>query len=264
MQKMSLKKIIFNISSLKFQNMNIRYYCSNKILESAEEKPIYLEETKDNSELEKKRNKSRLSFADRNRLFEQKPYNEPIEWYHNTIKYKKRILGRYGMAALGIPAGLAWPTLEEVEEQKEYEKIAFPLSIQERLQKIKEEKKKKEEILKARQIQIANKMSGMEKLIAQIKTKIAEKEAAELESKERKERKIEEIRRQLIAEGTISKHSLTEAITLAEKDEKKKKKELKKAKMLERQKRLAEQLIQAQQQNEDLEAENKNEADSKK
>lgn len=153
MQKMFLKKIIFNISlSLKLQNINIRYYCSNKILESAEEKPIYLEEIKDNSKLEEKRNKSRLSFADRNRLCEQKPYNEPIEWYHNTIKYKKRILGRYGMAALGIPAGLAWPTPEEVEEQKEYEKIAFPLSIQERLKKIKEEKKKKEDILKARYV----------------------------------------------------------------------------------------------------------------
>lgn len=115
-----------------------------------------------------------------------------------------------------------------------------------------------------RQAQIANKMLGMEKLIAQIKTKIAEKKAAELEAKERKERKIEEIRRQLIAEGTISKHSLTEAITLAEKDEKKKKKELKKTKMLERQKKLAERLIQAQQQNENLESENKNETDSKK
>lgn len=60
------------------------------------------------------------------------------------------MLGRYGMEALDVPAGLAWPTPEEVEEQKEYERVAYPISIQEQLQKIKEEKKEKEEALMAR------------------------------------------------------------------------------------------------------------------
>lgn len=103
-------------------------------------------------DLEKKRNKSRLTKAHRNILLGQKPYAESQDWYHDTVKYKRRILGRYGMEALGVPAGLAWPTSKEVEDMKEYESLAHPLNIQERLREIKEKKKIEEEAILARYI----------------------------------------------------------------------------------------------------------------
>ncbi|XP_071874063.1 growth arrest and DNA damage-inducible proteins-interacting protein CRIF [Bombus fervidus] len=254
---MSIKQLIFNVPlKLRFQNIGAKCYFSkaSTIIESAEEKPIFIEE-QDNADLERKRNKSRLTEAHRNILLGKKPYDTPQDRFHETVKYKKRILGRYGMEALGGPAGLAWPTPEEVEDMKEYESLAHPLNIQERLQQIKEKKKMEEEALLAKQAQIEKKMATMKQLIAQVQEKIAQKQQAEIEAKERKERKIEEIRRKLIAQGTMSATKLSEAVSMAEKDEKKLKKELKKAKMLEREKKLAERLLKESESNEAQEVE---------
>ncbi|CAL7942389.1 unnamed protein product [Xylocopa violacea] len=240
---MALKVILYNVSlKLRFKKIGVRCYCTGKsdnILESAEEKPRYSEdEIIDTFEIEKKRNKSRLSEEHRNILFDQKPYDRPIEPFHNTVKYKKRILGRYGMHALGVPAGLAWPTPEQVEDSKEYESLLYSPDIQDRLRKIIEEKKEKEEAIIARQNQIAAKMVNMQKLIAEVQEKIAQKKQKELKAQLRKEEKIQEIRRSLIAKGGITKEKFKEALTVTEKDEKKQKKELKKAKILEKQMRL--------------------------
>lgn len=48
------------------------------------------------------------------------------------------MLGRYGLRAIDEPAGLAWPTLEDLEDAQEYERVAFPLSLQERWKKLEE------------------------------------------------------------------------------------------------------------------------------
>lgn len=94
-----------------------------------------------------------------------------------------------------------------------------------------------------RQAEIDKKMATMQELMNKVHAKIAEKQEAELEAKKQKERRIEEIRRQLIAEGTMSKDKLAEAMSKAEKDEKKLKKALKKARMVERQQKYAEKLL---------------------
>ncbi|CAK9826793.1 hypothetical protein ANTRET_LOCUS4573 [Anthophora retusa] len=247
---MPLKEIFLNIPlRLRFHSaISRRYYCSkvNNILETAEEQPIFKEEEHEILESENKRNKSKLTPAHRNILFDEKPYNETVAWYHDTVRYKKRTLGRYGMKAVGIPAGFLWPTHEEIEEQKEYEKIAFPLGLQERLQKIKEKKKEEEEALMARQKEIHVKMQGMKELLASVQQKIAKKQEAEKEAKLIKERKIEEIRHELIGKGHLTRDKLEKALLDAEKDEKKKKKEVKKAKALEKQQKIAEELTKQQ------------------
>ena len=262
---MSVKQLIFNVPlKLRFQNIGPKCYFSKgrTIIESADEEPVVIVE-KDTADLERKRNKSRLTEAHRNILLGKKPYDEPQDWFHETVKYKKRILGRYGMEALGVPAGLAWPTPGEVEDMKEYESLAHPLNIQERLQQIKEKKKMEEEALLARQAQIEKNMTTMKQLIAQVQEKVAQKQKAELEAKERRERKIEEIRRQLIAQGTMSTAKLTEAMSMAEKDEKKLKKELKKAKALEREKKLAERLLRESESNKAEEDEDETDSQQK-
>ncbi|XP_017883465.1 growth arrest and DNA damage-inducible proteins-interacting protein 1 [Ceratina calcarata] len=267
---MSVKVLLFNVHlRSRFQSIGARWYCAkitaaDKVLESADEEPLYVEEEADPAELNRKRNKSRLSTAHRNVLLEQRPYDESIEWYHDTVKYKKRILGRYGMKALGVPAGLAWPTPQEVEEAKEYENFKYPRSIQDRFETIMEQKKKEEEATMARQEHIAAKMANMEQLINDVQARIAKKQEQELEAKLRKERKIEEIRRQLIGEGILGKEKLAEALSLAEKEEKKKKKEAKKAKLLEREKKLIERLTVKQHEQQNTEEPEGNEAEAKK
>lgn len=259
---MSLKEVF---SRLRFQNLALaRYYCtkSDKILETAEESPVFLEDKKDTDEIEMKRNKSRLNMQDRNRLNDRNPYDQPLAWYHNTIRYKKRVLGRYGLKAVGVPAGFVWPSLEEVEDMMEFERVSYSPDIHGRLQKIKDEKNRKEEAMMARQEKIAEKMANMKQMIAEVQEKMAKKQQAEFEAKLRKERKIEEIRKKLIAEGSMSKEKLAEALTVAEKDEKKMKKEAKKAKMLEWQKKIAERLT--QQHLQDLEGGNPEEGEDAK
>lgn len=157
---MFLRKLFTNLQlTIHFQNDIGRRYFALKprdILESAQEEPIFLEEEKDNSILEKKRNKSRLNPSHRNILFGQKPYDEDRIWFHNTLKYKRKLLGKYGMKALGVPAGLAWPTPEELNDMKEYERVAFPLTLAERWQKIKDKHRKEEEAIIVRYIKLHN------------------------------------------------------------------------------------------------------------
>lgn len=119
---------------------------------AADEQPVYLDDSQQQEELAKKRNKSRLSPQHRNMLMGVRPYDQPIEWYHNTVRYKKRMLGRYGLKGNDEPVGFAWPTLEEVKDAQEYERIAFPLSIQERWKKLEEAKQMRAEQIRVRHV----------------------------------------------------------------------------------------------------------------
>lgn len=157
---MSLKQICnaIVIRNIRFQYAFAkRLYATEKQNEivditTADEKPIYSEfdSPELQEEIKQKRNKSRLHPGHRNILMGVRPYDAPMEWYHNTVRYKKRTLGRYGLAAAEVPAGFAWPTPKEVEDAQEYERVSFPLSLQERWQKLKEAREKKAALFKER------------------------------------------------------------------------------------------------------------------
>ncbi|XP_047364010.1 uncharacterized protein LOC124954721 [Vespa velutina] len=240
---MNLKSLFNFNTSLHIRRQNIlnsRYFTSKtendvivdgkkSIYEIAEETPIYEHDQQEkNNEIEKKRNKSRLNPHHRNILFGQRPYNESIEWFHNTVKYKKRMLGKYGMKAVGVPAGFAWPTPEEVEDMKEYERVAYPYSIQEEWARIEEEKRQKAEAIKAREDDISQKMAKLDKWMNDLNTRLAKKEADLLEAKKHKERLIEEVRYQLGFDVPIHDEKFKAAMAEKEKEEKKKLKEAKK------------------------------------
>ncbi|XP_015190209.1 PREDICTED: growth arrest and DNA damage-inducible proteins-interacting protein 1 isoform X2 [Polistes dominula] len=199
------------------------------IYETAEETPVYdTYQEIENIELEKKRNKSRLNKEHRNILFGQRPYEEAQEWYHNTIKYKKRLLGRYGMKAVEEPAGFVWPTPEEVNDMKEYERVAYPYSIQEEWARIEEKNRTNAEAIKAREAEVSQKMAKLDKWINDLNTRIAKKEADLLEAKKRKDRLIQEVRLELGSHVSIHDEKFKAVMAEKEKLEKKKLKEAKK------------------------------------
>ncbi|KAK2588475.1 hypothetical protein KPH14_004458 [Odynerus spinipes] len=242
---MSLK-ILFNVNTplcMRIQNiLNRRCFASSttqkdvtpsgekSLLEAAEEVPIFVdvESEEDKIEIEKKRNKSRLNPQHRNILFGQRPYDKPIEWFHNTVKYKKRTLGKYGLKAVEVPAGFAWPTVEEVEDMKEYERVAYPHSIQEEWTRIEKKNKEEAEAIKAREADISAKMIKMEKWITELNVKLAKKEAEMLEAKRLRERLIEEVRSELGVTVSIYDDKFKEALAQKEKEERKKQKAAKK------------------------------------
>ncbi|KAK9687183.1 Growth arrest and DNA-damage-inducible proteins-interacting protein 1 [Popillia japonica] len=89
------------------------------------------------AELQRKRNKSRLNVNHRNILYGIPPYTESKHPFHDTLKYKRKMYGRYG-ASSGIDVRLCWPTKEELLDILEYEKVAYPSTISEMISIAKE------------------------------------------------------------------------------------------------------------------------------
>lgn len=106
---------------------------------------------KKEEEIQRKRNKSRLNPQHRNLLHGEMPYSEPMEWFHETVKYKRKMYGRSGQSS-GVLPGIMWPTREEIEETKEYESVAYPYTIQELMTKVEEKNKEEQALLKARYV----------------------------------------------------------------------------------------------------------------
>lgn len=97
------------------------------------------------------RNKSRLSKEDHKRIHGIRPYEQDgPAIHHYALRWKQRMLGRYGLEGSGVPPGVAWPTKEDIAEQREYERIAYPLTLQECWQKIADEKINAEAVIQAR------------------------------------------------------------------------------------------------------------------
>ncbi|KAL0105164.1 hypothetical protein PUN28_016660 [Cardiocondyla obscurior] len=212
---------------------------------AADEKPMYPEIPDDpefHKELAKKQNKSRLTEAHRNILMGVRPYEQPVEWYHKTVRYKRRMLGRYGLKSVDEPAGFAWPLLKEVKEYQDYERIAFPLSIQERWKKLEEEKRLKAEKIQAREAEITEKLAKMNQWTAELNAKIAKKEAELENARIRKEKIVEEVRKHFGFKISVHDEKFKTMMAQKEKEDKKKKKEAKKQAKLEKITKLAEKI----------------------
>lgn len=202
---------------------------------AADEKPVYSFDNPEFQEnLAKKRNKSRLNPEHRNMLMGLRPYDKPMAWHHDKVKYKKSMLGRYGLKGNDEPAGFAWPIKIEIEDAKEYERVAFPLSLQERLQKIEEEKQRKIEKTKAWENQLMERVMKMDEWSSDLRAKLAKKEAELEAARLRKERLVEEVRRHFGFKISPHDERFKEMLVQKEKEDKKKKKEAKKQARMEK------------------------------
>jgi hypothetical protein len=126
-------------------------------------------------ELERKRNKSRLREHDRNFLFEKNPYPEPTIWYHGTLKYMRRLYGRYGEAS-GVNPSICWPVKEELEETQEYERVAHPFTIPHMIEEAKKKRQEKHEEIMLKQQQMVKKMEKLEDMKQDLYNRIRKKE----------------------------------------------------------------------------------------
>lgn len=107
--------------------------------------------------IEKSRNKSRLLPQHRNMLRDTVPYDEAQSWIHNTVKYKRMMFGRYGLAS-GVDPRICFYSNREIDEQKEYERVAFPFTLQQMMKENKIKKIEKEETIRKREDDIEKKM----------------------------------------------------------------------------------------------------------
>ncbi|EFN60455.1 hypothetical protein EAG_01928 [Camponotus floridanus] len=203
---------------------------------TADEKPVYssTDDPQFQERLARKRDKSRLNPQHRNILMGLRPFDTPMSWHHHKVKYKRRILGRYGLKASDEPAGFAWPTQDEIDDAKEYERVTFPLSLQERWKQLEEKKQERAEMIKARDDEIHAKMMKMEEWTKQLKAKIAKKEEELQAARKHKQRLVEELRRHFGFKISPHDERFKEMLQKKEKEEKKKKKEAKKQTRMEK------------------------------
>lgn len=176
--------------------------------------------------IEMKRNKSRLLPQHRNILHNKVPYSESKGWFHDTVKYKRRLYGRYGSISAVNP-GLMWPTKSDLEEIKEYESVAYPHTIQELIEKANAAKKLREETVRQREEEISKKMESLEKWKEELKARVKQKETAMLAAKAKKDRLMEEVRRHFGFKVDIRDERFKEMLAKKEKEEKKLEKEAK-------------------------------------
>uniref|UniRef100_A0A1B6MNJ5 Large ribosomal subunit protein mL64 n=1 Tax=Graphocephala atropunctata TaxID=36148 RepID=A0A1B6MNJ5_9HEMI len=175
-------------------------------------------------DIERIRDKSRLKVEHRNMLFNKIPYSQPMTEAHLTIKYNRKMYGKFGSES-GVYPGVMWPTKADVELRKEYEKIAYPFTIQELVAQAKTEIEERElNDLKIHERVISN-LAKLELWKKELKDKVAKKEAEALAAKEKKDKLIEEVRRHFGFTVDPRDEKFKEMLAVKEKEQKKREKQ---------------------------------------
>lgn len=237
MANLQLSKLIFR-SILATGNRSC-ISCVHKSTASAE---LDIDETEDASnlavviqdenseqrelEIELSRNKSRLLPQHRNVLMETKPYSESQSWIHNTLKYNRTMFGRYGLAS-GVDPRICFESSTEKTKRSEYEKVAYPHTLQQLMSINEKQRKEKSQKIRDREDSILKKLDKLEQWTAEVNNKVAKKEADAKAAKERKDRLVEEVRRQFGFKVDTRDERFKELLAQKEKEDKKKQKEAK-------------------------------------
>lgn len=183
--------------------------------------------------IEQKRNKSRLKekhYKVHHRLAPRLTEDEEIV---EPLKYQRKLYGVYG-AASGINVAKLWPSKEELELEKEYEKVARPYTVQEMISMARKAKEEEEEARQQRQADLKRKMAKLEGWKKEVRDRIQKQEREAQLAKEKKEKLIEEVRQIIGFQIDPKDERFKEALEKKEQEEKKAKKAAKKLKSQQR------------------------------
>lgn len=191
--------------------------------------------------IEQKRNKSRLRAHHYSHIHHQTPENlSEDEEFAVPLTTQRKLYGRHG-AASGINVAKLWPSREELELEKEWEKVARPHSVQEMIRIAKKAKEDEERVTQKRQEELMQKVAKLEGWKKEVRDRIKKQELEAQIAKEKKEKLIEEVRQIIGFQIDPKDERFKEALLQKEKEEKKAKKA---AKKLARQQRMIERLRQ--------------------
>lgn len=197
---------------------------ANENLIATADEDYEVSQLKKEIEIEKKRDKSRLQAKHRNILHGRVPYNEPMAEIHLTHKYQRMQFGKYGKSS-NVNPGTLWPTKSELYEIIEYEKIAYPFSFNELVEKQKKIADEEEKMIQERQQKILKNMQKLEGWKKDI-TARAEKKLADLaKAKAQKDALIEEVKRHFGYKLDPKDERFKEMLVIKEREQKKKLKE---------------------------------------
>ncbi|XP_047477124.1 growth arrest and DNA damage-inducible proteins-interacting protein 1-like [Penaeus chinensis] len=207
--------------------------------------------------IERKRNKSRLNPRHYKKLHKMPNQLTEDEEQVFSLSYQRKLYGHYG-ASSGINPAKAWPSKEELELAKEWESLAYPLSIQEMISEAERLKKAEEDKIKKRQADIMQKVAKLEDWKREVREGLKKREREAREAKEKKERLMEEVRQIFGFRIDPKDERFKEALLQKEREEKRAAKE---AKKIERQQRMMENLRKAAQESSSSSKETVNSSD---
>jgi hypothetical protein len=210
-----------------FWCVNTRSVSSKNEVQEIETVTTTADKVMSENEIKEICNKSRLNDGHRNLVNDQLPYNKPVHRYHHTVKYKRRMYGRYGDSS-NVNPGLAWPTASDLEDIREYEKVAYPLTIQEMQQNAWNRLECENQEIQMRQKKIDDNMKKLNGWLKEVKEKAARKIHDAQQAKEKKERLIEEVKKHFGYKIDPKDDRFKEMLVKREKEEKKKIREEKK------------------------------------
>ncbi|XP_049865638.1 growth arrest and DNA damage-inducible proteins-interacting protein 1 [Pectinophora gossypiella] len=174
-------------------------------------------------EIEKKRNVSRLSQEHYNLVNGRRPYEEPKHTAHLTVKYNRKMYGKYGIAS-GVNPSLCWPSKKDIQDTLEYESVAYPFTIQEMMASAAQKRKEAQLQIEQREKDVAAKYAKLAQWKKDLQDKIAKKEYEARAAKEKKERLVEEVRRHFGFKLDPRDERFQEMLAKREKEQKKQEK----------------------------------------
>lgn len=204
-----------------------RFASSKNEIQETEIVADIVENVLSKKKLEQICNKSRLNSGHRNLVSGQLPYDYPVHRFHNTVKFKRRMYGRYGDAS-NIYPGLAWPTIEELNIIREYESVAYPLTIHEMQQNAMKRLEYEQQEIQVRQQKIDTNMKKLNGWLKEVKEKAEKKFNETQKAIEKRENLIEEVKKHFGYKIDPKDERFKEMLAKREKEEKKKIREEKK------------------------------------
>merc|ERR1712106_1016718 len=181
------------------------------------------------------RNISKRGITTRFGVLSQESREEYIELSQEDVIEQKRNKSRLRPWHYMQYHKQACPTDEELALKKEWESVGFPLPVHEMIRNAKMEKQAAQESIDKRQADILAKVSKLEIWKKDVRDRVKTKEKAALESKEKKERLIEEVRQIFGFRIDPKDERFKQAL---EKKELEERKALKQARKLEKQKKM--------------------------
>ncbi|KAJ8725232.1 hypothetical protein PYW07_016190 [Mythimna separata] len=177
--------------------------------------------------IEAKRNISRLSREHQNLVNGRRPYEEPKHIAHLTVKYNRKMYGKYGLAS-GVNPSICFPSKADIEERLEYESVAHPFTIKQMMEMAAKRRQEQEQKIQQRDKEIAAKFAKLEQWKKDLLDKIAKKAAEANAAKEKKERLVEEVRRHFGFKLDPRDERFQEMLAKREKEQKKLEKQARK------------------------------------
>ena len=184
-------------------------------------------------DLQKKRNKSRLSASDKNLLHGVNPPDRGLKYPYGKFQlgkeYRRRMLAQYGADLTGVDPAMSWPTREELRLAADWERLYQDKPLAEQIAQVNRDIEQRKANRVAREKDIEESLAKMDTQIKQWRQRVNTKNMQAEMERGRRERVLAELREEFGYNVNPHDNYMKERIAEREKALIKEEKELKKA-----------------------------------